>query len=174
MTMNTPKTMKKMISLFVRNRPGVLSHVASLVTRRGYNVESIAAGPTENETRTRITLVVSGQEHALEQVTKQLSKLIDCIEVRDLKYSEAVTGEVALVTVMVEPDKRPEVMSLANTFGAKIADLDNKSLTLQVVGSSQMVDMVITGLAPYRIKAMARTGLVALPMDSRENRETLL
>lgn len=166
--------MKKMISLLVRNRPGVLSHVASLVTRRGYNVESIAAGPTENEARTRITLVVSGAERELEQVTKQLRKLIDCIEVRDLKYSEAVTGEVALVTVMVEPDKRTEIMSLANTFGAKIADLDERSLTLQVVGSSHMVDMVITGLAPYRIKAMARTGLVALPMDSHENRETLL
>jgi len=85
--------MKKMISLLVRNRPGVLSHVAGLVARRGYNVESIAAGPTENESRTRISLVVSGNEAALSQVTKQLGKLIDCIEVRDLKYSEAVTGE---------------------------------------------------------------------------------
>ncbi|MGL4209303.1 MAG: acetolactate synthase small subunit [Candidatus Adiutrix sp.] len=166
--------MKKMISLLVRNRPGVLSHVASLVTRRGYNVESIAAGPTENEEITRITLVVSGDEHELTQVTRQLRKLIDCIEVRDLKYSEAVTGEVALVTVVVEPEKRLEVMSLANTFGAKIADLDEKSLTLQIVGSAHMVDMVITGLAPYRIKAMARTGLVALPMASREEREILL
>lgn len=166
--------MKKMISLLVRNRPGVLSHVAGLVTRRGYNVESIAAGPTENSAMTRITLVVSGEEHELDQVTKQLRKLVDCIKVQDLKYSEAVTGEVALVTVAVDTDKRLEIMALANTFGAKVADLDEKSLTLQVVGSSQMVDMVITGLAPYRIKAMARTGLVALPMDSRESREVLL
>ena len=166
--------MKKMISLLVRNRPGILSHVAGLVARRGYNVESIAAGPTENPAMTRITLVVSGDERELEQVTKQLRKLVDCIKVQDLKYSEAVTGEVALVTLAVDPDKRIEIMALANTFGAKIADLDEKSLTLQVVGSSQMVDMVITGLAPYRIKAMARTGLVALPMDSRENREVLL
>ena len=166
--------MKKMISLLVRNRPGVLSHVAGLVTRRGYNVESIAAGPTENEERTRITLVVSGDEQELEQVTKQLRKLIDCIEVQDLKYSESVTGEVALVTVAVTPDKRMEIMALANTFGAKIADLDENSLTLQVVGSSHMVDMVITGLAPYRIKAMARTGRVALPMDSCGRQESLL
>lgn len=166
--------MKKMISLLVRNRPGILSHVAGLVARRGYNVESIAAGPTENPAMTRITLVVSGDERELEQVTKQLRKLVDCIKVQDLKYSEAVTGEVALVTVAVDADKRIEIMALANTFGAKVADLDEKSLTLQVVGSAQMVDMVITGLAPYRIKAMARTGLVALPMDSRENRETLM
>ena len=168
------QSMKKILSLLVRNRPGVLSHVASLVTRRGYNVESIAAGPTENPDMTRITLVVSGDERELTQVTKQLRKLIDCIQVLDLKYSEAVTGEVALVTVVVDPEKRLEVMSLANTFGARIADLDEKSLTLQIVGSAQMGDMVITGLAPYRIKAMARTGLVALPMDSRENREAFL
>jgi acetolactate synthase-1/3 small subunit len=163
-----------MISLLVRNRPGVLSHVAGLVTRRGYNVESIAAGPTENESRTRISLVVSGDEQALSQVTKQLRKLIDCIEVLDLKYSEAVTGEVALVTVDVTPEKRLEIMALANTFGARIVDLNADSLTLQVVGSINMVDMVITGLAPYRIKSMARTGLVVLPMDSRGNREILL
>ena len=166
--------MKKMISLLVRNRPGVLSHVAGLVTRRGYNVESIAAGPTDNPAMTRITPVVSGDDRELEQVTKQLRQLVDCIKVQGLKYSEAVTGEVALVTVAVDTDKRIEIMALANTFGAKVADLDEKSLTLQVVGSSQMVDMVITGLAPYRIKAMARTGLVALPMDSRDNREGLM
>ena len=166
--------MKKMISLLVNNRPGVLSHVASLVTRRGYNVESIAAGPTENPEMTRITLVASGDELVLEQVSKQLSKLIDIIKVQDLKYSEAVTGEVALVTVAVGPDKRAEVMSLANTFGAKVVDLSETGLTLQIVGSSQVVDMVITGLSPYRIKSMARTGLVALPMESRENKEALL
>jgi acetolactate synthase-1/3 small subunit len=166
--------MKKMISLLVRNRPGVLSHGAGLVSRRGYNVESIAAGPTENESRTRISLVVSGNEQALSQVTKQLRKLIDCIEVRDLKYSEAVTGEVALVTVEVAPEKRLEIMALANTFGARIVALDEGSLTLQVVGSINMVDMVITGLAHYSIKSMARTGLVALPMDSGENREHML
>jgi len=166
--------MKKMISLLVRNRPGVLSHVAGLVSRRGYNVESIAAGPTENESRTRISLVVSGNEQALSQVTKQLRKLIDCIEVRDLKYSEAVTGEVALVTVELAPEKRLEIMALANTFGARIVALDEASLTLQVVGSINMVDMVITGLAQYRIKSMARTGLVALPMDNWENRERML
>jgi acetolactate synthase-1/3 small subunit len=166
--------MKKMISLLVRNRPGVLSHVAGLVSRRGYNVESIAAGPTENESRTRISLVVSGNEQALSQVTRQLRKLIDCIEVRDLKYSEAVTGEVALVTVEVAQEKRLEIMALANTFGARIVALDEGSLTLQVVGSINMVDMVITGLAHYRIKSMARTGLVALPMDSGKNREHML
>jgi len=166
--------MIKMISLLVRNRPGVLSHVAGLVSRRGYNVESIAAGPTEDESRTRISLVVSGNEAALSQVTKQLRKLIDCIEVRDLKSSEAVTGEVALVTVEVAPEKRLEIMALANTFGARIVDLDSDSLTLQVVGSINLVDMVITGLAHCRIKSMARTGLVALPRDSREHREIML
>ena len=166
--------MIKMISLLVRNRPGVLSHVAGLVSRRGYNVESIAAGPTEDASRTRISLVVSGNEAALSQVTKQLRKLIDCIEVRDLKYSEAVTGEVALVTVEVAPEKRLEIMALANTFGARIVDLDSDSLTLQVVGSINLVDMVITGLAHCRIKSMARTGLVALPRDSREHREIML
>ncbi|MDR2826652.1 MAG: acetolactate synthase small subunit [Candidatus Adiutrix intracellularis] len=166
--------MKKMISLLVHNRPGVLSHVAGLITRRGYNVESIAAGLTENATRTRISLVVSGDEWELSQVTKQLSKLIDCIEARDIKYSEAVIGEVALVNLDVEPERRPEIMTLVNIFGMRIADLDNNTLILQVVGSTHLVDMILNGLAPYRIKTIARTGLVVLPSERCEKQEHFL
>lgn len=166
--------MKKMISLLVHNRPGVLSHVAGLITRRGYNVESIAASLTKNATRTRISLIVSGDERELSQVTKQLSKLIDCIEVRDIKYSEAVTGEVALVNLVVEPDRRPEIIALANTFGIRITDLDDNTLILQVVGSTHLVDMILDGLAPYRIKTMARMGLVVLPSERCEKQEHFL
>lgn len=166
--------MRKMISILVRNRPGVLSHVASLVTRRGYNVESIAAGPTENEDVTRITLIVSGDEQVLEQVTKQIRKLVDVIRAQDLNYSESITREAALVTVAVLPERRGEIINMVNTFGIKIADLTEKTVTLEIVGSERLVDMVLTSLKPFRIKGMARTGLVALPLENREDRKSTI
>ena len=98
--------MRKMISILVRNHPGVLSHVAGLFTRRGYNIESIAAGVTENPDVTRITIVVTGDGVVLEQVTKQLRKLIDVIRIYDLKYSESVTRELVLLTIFVPRDDR--------------------------------------------------------------------
>jgi acetolactate synthase-1/3 small subunit len=146
----------------VRNRPGVLSHVAGLVTRRGYNVESIAAGPTENNEITRINLVVSGDGPILEQVVKQFRKLVDVIRVDDLTNDEPVTGELALITVRAEGLRRAEALNVINLLGLKLSDIKEDSLTVLVAGTAINVDMAVNGLKPYGILAMARTGLVAL------------
>jgi acetolactate synthase-1/3 small subunit len=153
---------KKILSILVRNRPGVLSHVAGLVTRRGYNVESIAAGPTENREITRINLVVSGDGPILEQVVKQLRKLVDVIRLEDLTNDEPVTGELALITFKAHGAKRAEALNLINLLGLKLSDMRDSSLTVMVAGTALDVDMAVSGLEPFGIVAMARTGLVAL------------
>ena len=163
--------MRKMISILVRNQPGVLSHVAGLVTRRGYNVESIAAGVTEDPAITRITLVVAGDEPVLEQVTKQIRKLIDVIKVQDLKYSESIVRELVLLTIFVPREKRQEVIATANTFGAKVVDIAEKTMTLEFVGNEPQVNTIILSLEEFKVKYIARTGFVALPLESAAERE---
>ena len=158
--------MRKMISILVRNHPGVLSHIAGLFTRRGYNIESIAAGPTENPEATRITIVVAGDEDVLEQVTKQIRKLIDVIKAQDLKYSESITRELVLLSLYVPREKRQEVMTTANTFGATVVDIAEKTMMLEFVGNERKVNTIVKALEGFRIKDMARTGFVALPLES--------
>jgi acetolactate synthase-1/3 small subunit len=161
--------LKKVLSILVRNRPGVLSHVAGLVTRRGYNVESIAAGPTENKAITRITLVVQGDEPIIDQVTKQVRKLIDIIDVEVVTHEEAMTGELAIITIGAKSDKRPEILNLVNLLGLTLTDIRDDSLTVMAAGSSKTVEMAVTGLEPFGITALARTGLVALSRPYKGN-----
>ena len=158
--------MRQVISVLVRNHPGVLSHVAGLFTRRAYNIESIAAGVTERPDVTRITLVVSGDETVLEQVIKQLRKLIDVIRVIDLKYSQAVTRELILMTVFLPADKRVEFIQIANSFGAVIVDISDQTATIDFSGNERQIHSVLMALAPFQAKEMARTGLIALPIES--------
>ncbi|MDR2455145.1 MAG: acetolactate synthase small subunit [Deltaproteobacteria bacterium] len=158
--------MKKILSILVRNRPGVLSHVAGLVTRRGYNVESIAAGPTENRAITRITLVVAGEGPVLEQVAKQVGKLVDVINLDDLPLDEAMTGELAIITVRSERSKRSEMVNLVNLLSLTLTDIRDDSLSVMAAGSARQVQMAISALKPFGILAMARTGLVALSRPS--------
>lgn len=159
--------MRKMISILVRNHPGVLSHVAGLFTRRGYNIESIAAGVTEKPEVTRITIVVSGDEAILEQVTKQIRKLIDVIKVQDLIYSESITRELVLLTIQVPREKRQEIIVTANTFGATVVDIADKTMTLEFVGNERKINTIIQALKDFKVKEIARTGYVALPLESR-------
>ncbi|MFH1136153.1 MAG: acetolactate synthase small subunit [Pseudomonadota bacterium] len=166
--------MRKMISILVRNHPGVLSHVAGLFTRRAYNIESIAAGVTETPEVTRITIVVTGDEVILEQVTKQLRKLIDVIKVQDLKYSESITRELVLMTIFVPREKRQEVLTTANTFQATVVDISEKTMTLEFVGNERKINTVIQALSVFKVKDMARTGFVALPLESGTEREHAL
>jgi acetolactate synthase-1/3 small subunit len=154
---------KNLITILVHNRPGVLSHVAGLVTRRGYNVESIAAGPTEDHSITRITLVVAGDTATVEQVVKQFEKLIDVISVEILEYSDALTGELAIITLAAGPSRRGRLITLSQTLGFKLIDILSDRVTVQVAGSARDVDTAVAALSAYTILAMARTGLVALP-----------
>ena len=164
--------MKKMISILVRNHPGVLSHVAGLFTRLGYNIESIAAGETENPAVTRITIVVAGDEAILEQVTKQLRKLIDVIKVQDLSYSSSITRELVLLTLYATMEKRAEIINTANTFGATVVDISEKTITLEFVGSIRKVSSILRALEAFKVKDIARTGLVALPLESQVERNS--
>src|SRR3989339_1553594 len=142
--------MRKMISILVRNQPGVLSHVAGLVTRRGYNVESISAGVTEDPSITRITLVVAGDEKVLEQVSKQIRKLIDVIKVQELKYSESITRELMLFTIFVPKKKRTAVIATVNTFGGKVVDIAEETVTVEYSGNELQVHTMLQALSDYK------------------------
>jgi acetolactate synthase I/III small subunit len=158
--------MPNILSLLVRNHPGVLSHVAGLFTRRGYNIESISAGETANPAITRITLVVGGDEAIIEQVSKQIRKLIDVVKVQELSYEGSITRELLLLAIYVSTNKREEVISIANTFGATVVDISEKTMTLEISGNNLKINTIIRALGNYKIKELARTGLVALPLES--------
>ena len=166
--------MRKIISILVRNHPGVLSHVAGMFTRRAYNIESIAAGETEDPKVTRITIVVSGDEVILEQVTKQLRKLVDVIKVQDLNYAESITRELVLLTILSSAEKRQEVINIANTFGATVVDIAERTVTLEFAGNSNKVNVIMAALQGFKVKEIARTGLLALPMESQHERNRTL
>ncbi len=158
--------MRQVISVLVRNHPGVLSHVSGLFARRAYNIESIVAGITDRPDITRITLVVTGDESTLEQVTKQLRKLIDVIGVIDLKYSQSITRELILMTVYLPSEKRVELIQVANSFGATIVDISDQTATLEFSGNERRINTLLMALAPFKVKEIARTGLIALPLES--------
>jgi acetolactate synthase-1/3 small subunit len=158
--------MHRILSLLVRNHPGVLSHIAGLFTRRGYNIESISAGETANPGITRITLVVGEDEAVIEQVSKQIRKLIDVIKVQELSYEGSITRELLLLAIYVSAGKREDVISIANTFGATVVDISEKTMTLEISGNGLKINTIIRALGNYKIKELARTGLVALPLES--------
>ncbi len=160
--------MRQALSILVRNHPGVLSHVAGLFTRRAFNIESIAAGVTEREDITRITILAQGTEGELKQIQKQLRKLHDVIEVLDLRYNRSVTRELLLVTVWADEPKRGEVMQIASSFQASVVDMTEETITVEFTGNEHKVKTVMGMLGLYGIKQMARTGMVALPFESIE------
>ena len=160
--------MRHIISVLVRNHPGVLSHVVGLFTRRSYNIESLAAGVTEHPEITRITIVVTGDEQVLDQVMKQVNKLVDVLNVGDLKYRQAITRELAIITVKAGSKSRHEVIEIANVFGAKVVDMSEDTITLELSGTERALQNMVRLLNPFGIEEMARTGTIALSMKSSE------
>lgn len=160
--------MRHIISVLVRNHPGVLSHVVGLFTRRSYNIESLAAGVTEDPDITRVTIVVTGDERVLDQVRKQVNKLVDVLQVKDLKYQQAITRELAIITVKTTAQTRREVIEIANVFTAKIVDMSEDTLTLEISGTERILQNLVRLLTPFEIVEMARTGTIALSMRSSE------
>ncbi len=150
----------------VRNHPGVLSHVAGLFTRRAFNIESVAAGPTENPDVTRIHIVALGDERQIDQVIKQIQKLIDVLEVSVLTYAGSVTRELVLVTISSSQDSRQEILQLADVLGGKVVDLTVRAITLEFSGNERQVNNALRMVERFGIKRMARTGMVALPFES--------
>jgi acetolactate synthase-1/3 small subunit len=154
--------MKHTVAVLVENKPGVLTRVAGLFSRRGFNIESLAVGVTENPDTSRMTLVVSGDDHVLEQVVKQLNKLIDVIRVSDIPPEESVNRELALIKVGVDSSTRAEVMQIVDVFRAKIVDVGIKSLVVEVTGDESKINAIEQLLRQFGIKEMVRTGKIAV------------
>jgi acetolactate synthase-1/3 small subunit len=154
--------MKHTLAVLVENKPGVLTRVAGLFSRRGFNIESLAVGVTENADTSRITIVVSGDDHVLEQVEKQLNKLIDVIRVSDIPPDESVSRELALIKVGVDSTTRAEVMQIVDVFRAKIVDVGIKSLVIEVTGDEGKINAIEQLLRHFGIKEMVRTGKIAM------------
>lgn len=159
---------KHIISALVENKPGVLARIAGLFSRRGFNIESLAVGVTQDPKFSRMTIVVEGDDRTLEQVTKQLHKLIDVIKVSDLTGMETVDRELTLMKVNVEPAQRLEVMQLADTFRGKVVDVADKSLTIEVTGTQEKTAAMERLLKKYGLIEIMRTGKVVLARGSQK------
>lgn len=153
---------KMTLSLMVDNNPGVLSRVAGLFSRRGYNIESITAGVTQDPRYTRITVVASGDDQILEQIRKQIAKLVDVRKIITLEDDESVLRELVLVKVGVDKKEKQEVIAIADIFRAKIVDVAPDSLMMELTGNSNKVDAFLGLLNDFHIKEMVRTGITAL------------
>jgi acetolactate synthase-1/3 small subunit len=154
--------MKHTLSILVENKPGVLTRVAGLFARRGFNIESLAVGLSEDAQLSRITIVIDGDEHPVDQVTKQLHKLINVLKIRDLEPHNAVSAELLLVRVAGDGDKRTEALQIAEIFKAKIVDVDRRALTLRVVGTNDKLEALLELLQPLGILEVVRTGTIAM------------
>jgi acetolactate synthase-1/3 small subunit len=154
--------MKHTLAVLVENRSGVLSRVASLFSRRGYNIESLAVGVTEDPKTSRMTIVVDGDDHVLEQVTKQLNKLVDVIKVSDIGGDDSVERELALIKVSADVSARTEIIQIADIFRARIVDVAPKSITVEVTGDEAKIQAIEKLLRQFGIKEMVRTGKIAL------------
>ncbi len=154
--------MKHTISVLVENKPGVLSRISGLFSARGFNIESLAVGETEECSISRMTIVVGGDERVLEQVTKQLHKLVDVIKISDFTQENFINRDLILIKVNADKSTRLEIMQLVNVFRAKIVDIGPKSVIIELTGSEEKVVAFINLVKPFGIKEMVRTGRIAM------------
>lgn len=157
-----PKDNKHTLVALVENKPGVVNRVASLFRRRSFNIDSIAVGPTEQPDLSRMTVVVSGLPSTVEQVTKQLYKVIEVLKVSDITEEEIVSRELALIKVKATTSTRSEIIQLVDIFRANIVDVSPDSLIIEVTGDEDKVNSLVTLLRGFGIKEVARTGRVAM------------
>ena len=154
--------MKHTISVLVNNQPGVLARTASLFARRGFNIDSLAVNATQDPKVSRMTILVDGDDAALEQITKQLYKLLDVIKVLDHQNEAVVVRELGLVKVKASSSERGEIMQIANIFRANVVDVAGETFIVEATGSSEKIDALIDLLSKYGIKEMVRTGRIVL------------
>ncbi|KAF6632872.1 acetolactate synthase small subunit [Paenibacillus sp. LX16] len=155
-------TTKNTIAVLVNDQPGVLQRVSGLFGRRGFNIESITVGQSEEAGLSRMVIVTVGDENNLEQIEKQLYKLVDVIKVIDLSSKPMVARELAMIKVKAEPPQRPEIMGVVETFRAAVIDVGTTSLIVQVIGDTEKIDAMIELLKPYGIRELTRTGVTAM------------
>ena len=165
--------MKHTLSVLVEDESGALSRIAGLFARRGFNIDSLAVGPAEAEGHSRLTMVVEGDQNTLQQMTKQLDKLVNVLQVLDLSQIPAVERELMLLKVSAPPEQRSAILELVQVFRAKVVDVADDALTLEVVGDPGKLVALERLMAPYGILEIARTGKVALERASGVNTELL-
>jgi acetolactate synthase-1/3 small subunit len=160
---------KHVLSLLVENKPGVLARIAGLFSRRGFNIDTLAVGPTEDPDVSRITLTVDGAVHPIDQVTKQLHKLVNVIKIRDMVPDATVCREMALFRVSAPVESRAEIMQFAEIFRANIVDVSRKTMTIEVTGAQDKIDTFERMIRPHGLVEMARTGEVAISRSRPEH-----
>ncbi|MDG0791604.1 acetolactate synthase small subunit [Cohnella ginsengisoli] len=154
------------IAILVNDQPGVLQRVSGLFGRRGFNIESITVGSSEEPGLSRMVIVTKGDDHTLEQIEKQLYKIIDVIKVVDIGSSPMVARELGLIKIGADPSARPEILGIVDTFRAAVVDISANSLIVQVVGDTDKIDAMIELLKPYGIRELSRTGVTAMARGS--------
>jgi acetolactate synthase-1/3 small subunit len=158
--------MKHTISVLVENKPGALARISNMFARRGFNIESLAVANTERPDVSRIVLRVDCAQHSLEQIEKQMHKLVNVLRVTELVPGEAVERELALIKVTAPPDRRAELLTLADVFNARVADLGPESIIFEIVGTPEQLDSFEELLRPHGVKEMARTGRIGLARET--------
>ena len=159
--------MRHMITATVQNQSGVLAHISALFSARGYNIESLAVGQTEDPAVSRMTIVVSGDDSIIEQIIKQLRKVIDIIKVQDLTRRQFVERDLMMMRVNVPPGKRGEVMEIVNIFRGRIIDVTPKDMIIELSGPERKLEAIILLLQQYGIKELCRTGSIAMMRGSK-------
>lgn len=153
---------KHILSVTVENKPGVLSRVTGMISRRGFNIESLTVAPTEDEGLSRMTIIVEADELGFEQITKQLHKLVSVFRISDLTEEDAVERELVLFKVQAAPDRRHEIIEIANVFRAKVVDVGKNTLTVEATGNESKLDAMESLFRGYGIRQLTRTGKIAI------------
>ena len=155
------------LSVLVENKPGVLVRISGLFSRRGFNIDSLAVGPTEQEEISRMTIVVNCEEHPLEQVTKQLNKLVNVLKIVELEQEQAVQRELLLIKVRADTESRSKVLETVQLFRAKVVDVALDAVTVEATGNRDKLDALIRVLEPFGIKELVQSGMVAVGRGGR-------
>lgn len=159
---------KHTLSVLVNNHMGVLTRVSGLFSRRGYNIESLSSGTTENPDISRMTIVIECEDDVFEQIKNQLAKLMDVITIQEFKADESVRRELALIKIDAKPEHRTQILEIANVFRAHIIDITNNSMVLETTGDQSKVSAIISMLNEYGVKEVIRTGVTAIARGSKE------
>ena len=159
--------MKHIISALVENKPGVLAHVAGMFAARAFNIDSLVVGRTEDPQLSRMTIVVIGDDRVLEQVRKQLAKIIPVVKVQDFAGQSVVARDLMLITMTAPPEKRAEIVALIETFKGKVVDIGQKTIMVEISGPEEKIEAFIEMCRPYGIKNVARTGTIAMPRQEK-------
>lgn len=154
--------MRHIISALVQNKPGVLAHIAGMFAARAFNIDSLAVGRTEDPDLSRMTIVVIGDDNVVEQVRKQLAKIISVVKVQDFAGQNAIARDLMLITITATPEKRPEIWTLVQMFDGKVASLDNKNIMVEVCGTEDKIEAFMAACQPYGVKNVVRSGTVAM------------